>query len=82
MVDAWWFWMLLAVMVFWAVGAYQRLVGLRTTAIRQFAILEELMLRYQGLVQTATTAAVISPSGWHTAVPPELGASHWTRRRP
>jgi LemA protein len=79
MVDAWWFWMLLAVMVFWAVGAYQRLVGLRTTAIRQFAILEELMLRYQGLVQTATTAAVISPSGWHTAVPPELGASHWTR---
>ena len=37
------------------------------------------MLRYQALVQEATTAAVTSPSGWHTAVSPELGASHWTR---
>ncbi len=79
MLDAWWFWILVAVCVFWAVGAYQRLVKLRTLVNKQFAVLEELMLRYQGLVQDATTAAVTSPSGWHTAVAPELGASHWTR---
>ena len=79
MLDAWWFWLFVAVMVFWSVGAYRRLVGLRTAVNKQFAVLEELMLRYQALVQEATTAAVTSPSGWHTAVSPELGASHWTR---
>lgn len=79
MLDAWWFWLFIAVMVFWSVGVYRRLVGLRTLVNRQFAVLEELMLRYQALVQEATTAAVTSPSGWQTAVSPELGASHWTR---
>ena len=79
MLDAWWFWLFVAVMVFWSVGAYRRLVGLRTAVNKQFAVLEELMLRYQALVQEATTAAVTSPSGWQTAVSPELGASHWTR---
>jgi len=79
MLDAWWFWIFVAVMVFWSVGAYRRLVGLRTAVNKQFAVLEELMLRYQALVQEATTAAVTAPSGWLTAVSPELGASHWTR---
>jgi len=79
MLDAWWFWAIVAVSVFWSVGAYQRLVGLRTQVNKQFAVLEGLMLRYQALVQDATTAAVTAPSGWHTAVAPELGASHWTR---
>jgi LemA protein len=79
MFESLWFWFFVAVMVFWAVGAYKRLQGLRSSVNKQFAILEELMLRYQGLVQEATTAAVTSPSGWQTAVSPELGASHWTR---
>lgn len=79
MVEAWWFWVAVAVLVFWTVGAYQRLVRLRTQVNKKFAILEELMLRYQKLVQEATTAAVTAPSGWHTSVAPELGASHWTR---
>jgi LemA protein len=79
MVETWWFWAVVAVLVFWAVGAYKRLVGLRSQVIKQFAVLEELMLRYQSLVQEATTAAVTAPSGWHTSVAPELGASHWTR---
>ena len=79
MLNAWWFWLFVAVMAFWSVGAYRRLVGLRSAVNKQFAVLEELMLRYQALVQEATTAAVTSPSGWQTAVSPELGASHWTR---
>ena len=79
MLNAWWFWLFIAMMVFWSVGAYRRLLGLRTLVNRQFAVLEELMLRYQTLVQEATTAAVTSPSGWQAAVSPELGASHWTR---
>ena len=79
MFDAWWFWLFIALGVFWAVGAYRRLVDLRTQVTRQFAVLEDMMLRYQGLVQDATTAAVTAPSGWQTAVAPELGAGHWTR---
>ncbi len=73
MLDAWWFWLFVSIMLFWSVGAYRRLVGLRSAVNKQFAVLEELMLRYQALVQEATTAAVTSPSGWQTAVSPELG---------
>jgi LemA protein len=79
MANSWWFWFFVAVVVFWAVGAYQRLMRTRSLVVKQFAVLEEMMLRYQALVQDATTAAVTSPSSWHTAVAPELGASHWTR---
>ena len=79
MFDDAWFWIFVSIMLFWSVGAYRRLVGLRTAVNKQFAVLEELMLRYQGLVQEATTAAVTASSGWQAAVSPELGASHWTR---
>ena len=79
MFDAWEFWLFVAISVFWTVGAYRRLVDLRSQVTRQFAVLEDMMLRYQGLVQDATTAAVTAPSGWQTAVAPELGAGHWTR---
>lgn len=58
MFETEWSWLLLGVMVFWAVGAYQRLQGLRNAVAKQFAVLEDLMLRYQGLVQEVTTAAV------------------------
>lgn len=79
MTDSGWFWLLVAVAVFWAVGAYRRLMDLRMRVNQRFAVLEEMMLRYQGLVQDATTAAVTFPGNWHTAIAPELGASHWTR---
>jgi LemA protein len=79
MFDTEWSWLLLGVLVFWTVGAYQRLQSLRNGVAKQFAILEELMLRYQGLVQEATTAAMTSAASWHAAIAPELGASHWTR---
>lgn len=79
MTDSAWFWLLLALAVFWSVGAYRRLAALRAQVHKQFSALEEMLLRYQALVQDATTAAVTSPASWHTAVAPELGASHWTR---
>ena len=79
MTDSGWFWLLVAISVFWAVGAYRRLMGLRAQVNKQFAVLEEMMLGYQALVQDATTAAVTSPASWHSAIAPELGASHWTR---
>ena len=79
MFDDAWFWIFVSIMLFWGVGAYRRLVGLRTAVTKQFAVLEELMLRYQSLVQEATTAAVTATTGWQAAVSPELGASHWTR---
>lgn len=79
MTDSEWFWLFAAVGVFWAVGAYRRLMGLRAQVNKQFAVLEDMMLGYQSLVQDATTAAVTSPGSWHTAIAPELGASHWTR---
>ena len=53
MFDAWEFWLFIAISVFWAVGAYRRLVDLRSQVTRQFAVLEDMMLRYQGLVQDA-----------------------------
>ena len=79
MVASGWFWLVLAVLIFWGVGAYRRLLALRTAVNKQFAVLEEVLLKFQGLVQEATTAAVTAPGGWQTAVAPELGASHWTR---
>jgi LemA protein len=79
MVASGWFWLVLAVLLFWGVGAYRRLLALRTAVNKQFAVLEEVLLRFQGLVQEATTAAVTAPSGWQTSVAPELGAGHWTR---
>jgi LemA protein len=79
MLQTTWFWIALAVIIFWAVGAYQRLQKLRGQVSERFATLEQSMLRYQSLVQDATTAAVTSAAGWPTAIAPELGASHWTR---
>jgi LemA protein len=74
-----WFWVVLAILIFWAVGAYQRIQKLREQVSKRFATLEQSMLRFQSLVQEATTAAVTSAAGWPSAVAPELGASHWTR---
>ena len=79
MTDSAWFWLIVAVAVFWAVGAYRRLTALRAQVNRQFAVLEELLLRYQALVQEATTGAVTSPGSWQSSIAPERAASHWTR---
>ena len=52
-----WFWLLLSVLVFWALGAYNRLVRLRAQVAQQFGPLESVLMNYQELVHQAVTAA-------------------------
>lgn len=76
---AWWFWLFLALLLFWFLGAYNRMVKLRASACQSYFTLETLLMKYQDLVQEAITAAATAPYGWRSAVTPEMGASHWTR---
>lgn len=46
-----WFWVVLAVLFFWAIGAYNRLVRLRSAATRAFAALDEQLVRQLVWVQ-------------------------------
>jgi LemA protein len=51
-------WTLAAVLIFWAVGAYNRLVGLRNALVRSFAPVEaQFRQRHALLVQLADTLA-------------------------
>ena len=79
LIDAWWFWCCLAVLVFWSLGAYNRLVRLRNQIIQQYFALEAVLFKYQDLVQDAITSAATATNGWRASVAPELGASLWTR---
>jgi LemA protein len=79
MLQATWFWVIWAIFIFWVVGVYERLQNLRLSVAKRFTVLEEAMLRYQTLVQEATTAAMTSAAGWPAAIAPEMGASYWTR---
>jgi LemA protein len=79
LIDAWWFWCFVAVFVFWALGAYNRLMRLRNQIIQQYFALEAVLFKYQDLVQEAITSAATATNGWRASVAPELGASLWTR---
>lgn len=65
-------WSLAAVWLFWSVGAYNRLVRLRSLALHSFAALAALMQRYAEIVQSCPGA---------TAPPvdtgPEVAAQAW-----
>ena len=74
-----WFWLLLSVLVFWALGAYNRLVRLRAQVSQQFGPLESVLMNYQELVHQAVTAAAAAPQLWATPYAPDLGADQWTR---
>lgn len=50
-------WIVLAVVLFWAIGAYNRLVRLRSGAIASFAVLDEQLRHYVALVQGSFSAA-------------------------
>lgn len=51
------FWILLAVMVFWAVGAYNRLVRLRSAVIQAFGGLDVYLVRMMALPGECAAAA-------------------------
>jgi len=77
--DDWWFWGVIAILIFWSLGAYNRLVKTRNVVVQQYFALELVLLKYQDLVQEAITSAATAVNGWRASVAPELGASLWTR---
>ena len=79
LIDAWWFWCGVALLVFWSLGAYNRLVRMRSAIIQQYFALEAVLFKYQDLVQESITSAATATNGWRASVSPELGASLWTR---
>ena len=79
MLSSRWFWISLALLVFWALGAYNRLVRLRAQVKQQFGPLESVLLAYQEVVQQAVSAAAAAPQLWDTPGNSDLGHSLWTR---
>lgn len=79
MFNAWWFWLTLAVGVFWALGAYNRLVRLKAQVQRMYDRLEVQLLQFSELVQQALTGMATSPGAWRSELSPEQGAGHWSR---
>jgi LemA protein len=79
MLHSRWFWIAFAILVFWALGAYNRLVRLRAQVKQQFGPLQAVLLDYQEVVQQAVTAAATAPQLWDLPGNADLGHSYWTR---
>ena len=79
MLNSWWALVCLALLVFWGLGAYNRLVRLRAAIGQNLAVIDSYLTRYEELVELAVTAAASAPFGWQSSIAPELGAAHWTR---
>ena len=79
MLQSRWFWIAFAILVFWALGAYNRLVRLRAQVKQQFGPLQAVLLDYQEVVQQAVTAAAAAPQLWDLPGTADLGHSYWTR---
>ena len=54
-------WLLLGVLVFWAVGAYNRLVRLRSAALLAFGALDAQWLRHTELLSVAVPMPALAP---------------------
>jgi LemA protein len=72
MVSPWVVWVSIAVLVFWAVGAYNRLVRLRSDANSAFAALEAELGRLVALV-----VACLPPEEEHSASQFDGGSAFW-----
>jgi LemA protein len=79
MLNAWWFWLTVAVVVFWALGAYNRLVRLKAQVQQTFNQLELGLLQFSEMVQQLLTEIATSPAAWRSDLSPEQGATHWSR---
>ena len=73
-----WFWVLLALLLFWAVGAYNRLVRLRAGVGRAFAALDEQLLRQLVLVQGSLPEALRDGQP-DAAEPADAASAAWQR---
>ncbi len=79
MLTAGWFWLTVAVGVFWALGAYNRLVRLQSQVQQSFNALELRLLEFTELVQQALSEVVMSPAAWRSELSPEQEVTHWSR---
>lgn len=79
MLTAGWFWLTIAIGVFWALGAYNRLVRLQSQVQQSFDALESRMLEFTELVQQVLSEVVISSAPWRSELNHDQGASHWSR---
>jgi LemA protein len=79
MLKSGWFWLSLALAVFWSLGAYNRLVRLRAAIGQQFISLESVLLQYQEVVQQAVTSASTSPQLWANTYSADSDVDPWTR---
>jgi LemA protein len=79
MLKSSWFWLFIALGVFWFLGAYNRLVRMRAAIGQQFVSLESVLLQYQEVVQQAVTSAATSPQLWGNAYLPEHEVDPWTK---
>lgn len=55
-------WVLLGVLLFWSVGAYNRLVRLRSTALEAFATLDAQLLKLVDLLQSSLPSSKSQPA--------------------
>ena len=75
----WTTWLLLALLLFWAVGAYNRLIRLRSAAMQAFGALDAHMLRWMALLgeYEASRAAPADSEGAQSAVHDDAHAALW-----
>jgi LemA protein len=79
MLTAGWFWLTIAIGVFWALGAYNRLMRLQSQVQQSFEALELRLLEFTELVQQVLSEVVISEAPWRAELPLDLSARHWSR---
>ena len=71
------FWLLLAVLGFWAMGAYNRLVRLRSQGLQAIATLEVLLNQFILLVKTNSPLPVLHPAPAQAAFGSDESARAW-----
>jgi LemA protein len=79
MLTAGWFWLTIAIGIFWALGAYNRLMRLQSQVQQCFDALELRLLEFTELVQQVLSEVVISAAPWRSELNHDQGASHWSR---
>lgn len=77
--SSYWFWSLLALLLFWAVGAYNRLVRLRAGVTKAFAALDEQLLRQLVLIQGCLPEALRDGAHEDSDEPADAAMAAWQR---
>lgn len=78
MSDSLMLWFAIAVLLFWSMGAYNRLVRLRSQGLVAFAALEGLLNQYVALVKTNFPDACVADSGSDAGQAQDAFSAAWT----